>query len=241
MKGWNTKLVATLSLLGALLYSAAFASTISVYPLAADITANTRFQDIQILNTGNTTAYVSTQIYRVDHPGTPAQTFTALSDNPYQVGLIVTPNKMVIPAGQMRIIRALYIGKSAASDVVYEVKLSPVSGQLVAIGSNDKDVSAGIQLIISYGVAVFVRPTTLIPDIEATRNGTALTLKNTGNTTVQIGNCKQCPSLDQCNKVATLAATLYPGNTFHYTLPANLPVLCTREVLQNQYSQFKIN
>lgn len=220
--------------------SSAYASTISVYPLAADITASTRFQDLQVLNEGLDTAYVAIHIYRVNNPGMPDQSFTELADNPYQVGLIVTPNKMVIPTGQMRIARVLYISKSTSSDIIYEVKFTPVSGQLVTVGpSENQNVNAGVQVIISYGVAIFVRPDQLIPSIDAKRQGTDLALTNAGNTTVEVGNCKQCQG-SNCTLIATLATTLYPKNVYHYTLPQDLPVTCTKEVLQNQFSTFTI-
>lgn len=218
----------------------ALASSISVYPMAADLTAAMPYQDLQVQNTGDDTAYVELSIYRLNNAGTPTQNFTELNDNPYQVGLIATPNKMVIPAGQMRMARVLYIGKPASSDIVYEVKLTPVSGQLVTIGTDKTNVTAGVQLIIAYGVAIYVRPVNLNPNINSTRNGTSLTLSNTGNTTVLIGDCKQCVDTS-CTAVPTLNAHLYPGNNAHFTLPKDLPVQCQKEVLQNEFSNFTIH
>ncbi len=212
--------------------SPSFASSISVYPMSADLTGQTRYQDIQVQNTGNDTAYVAITIYLINNPGMPDQSVVKLNDNPYQVGLIVTPNKMVIPQGQMRIARALYIGKSVSQDAVYEVKFTPVSGQLVAIGNSNTDVNAGLELVIAYGVGIIVRPAHLEPQIAATRDGTSLTLTNTGNTTITIGNCTP----DQ-----NIAATLYPGNTQKITLTQASAQNCQEQVLNNHFSAFKIN
>lgn len=207
--------------------------------MTADLTTQSPYQDIQVENDGNDTAYVAITVYRVSNPGQPNQNFTPLGDNPYQIGLIVTPNKMVIPAGQMRIVRALYIGAPVQSDAIYEVKFTPVSGQLVAIG-NTQQVAVGVNVIIAYGVTLFVRPATLHPNINAVRNDKELTLSNIGNTSVLIGNCKQC-SADHCNIPTDVTARLFPGNTVHLTLPQNLPVQCQEEILQNQFNKLTIN
>lgn len=214
------------------LATSAFASSISVYPMSADLTEQNRYQDVQVQNTGSDTAYVAITIYLINNPGMPNQSVTKLSDNPYQVGLIVTPNKMVIPQGQMRIARILYIGQPLSTDAIYEVKFTPVSGQLLAMGGSNQNVSAGLELIIAYGVGVTVRPAQLEPQVNATRDGTKLTLTNKGNTTVTIGNCTPDKSI---------FATLYPGNVKTITLTQDAPQTCQEQVLNNHYSAFKIN
>ncbi len=216
-----------------------FGSSILVYPMTMDLTLQNRYQDVQIQNTGNDTAYVAISIYRVNNPGMQSQSFTALNDNPYQVGLIVTPNKMIIPEGQMRIARILYIGSPISSDAIYEVKFTPVSGQLIAVGNN-QGINAGVELIIAYGASVIVRPANLQPNVIGTRQGTNLILNNTGNTTVLIGNCQQCNG-SHCQKVINLNLRLYPNNTGHFALPQALPVQCQEEVLQNQFLPFNIS
>lgn len=219
----------------------AFASSITVYPLITDLTYQNRYQDIQVNNTGTDTAYVELSIFRVNNPGTPKQSIDTLNDNPYQIGLIATPNKMVIPPGQMRISRVLFIGPPPKTDDIYEVKFTPMSGQLIAVGNaNTKDsIAAGLQLVIAYGVSVFVRPAELDPVIQATRNGTNLTLSNTGNTSVLVGDCRQCSGSD-CEKAIPLTVLLYPGNSKTFTLPQAAPLQCQKEVLQNDFSSFNI-
>lgn len=217
-----------------------FASSISVYPMSSDLTIQDRYNNFQIQNTGGDTAYVQATIYHVENPGMPNQRFVPLVDNPYQVGLIVTPNKMVIPAGEMRVAQALYIGPPVSTDSVYEVKFSPVSGELVAVGSS-KEISAGVELIIAYGTSVIIRPplSALKPHVTAVRNGTTLHLSNTGNTTVTIGNCMQCQQ-KICKKIPELSLQLFPGNTSNFKLSQALPLQCQEEVLKNQFFSFNI-
>jgi len=216
------------------LLSFAYASTITVNPLFASLTFKKRYQDIQVQNAESgkgDTAYVSISIYRVNHPGMPDQSFTKLDDNPYKIGLIVTPNKMVIPSGQMRIARVLYIGKPVDADVLYEVKFTPVSGNLVAIGQDKTNIAAGVELVIAYGVGILVRPVDLNPNVTAVRDGKKVTLSNTGNTTVSIGHC---------TPDKYFFVRLYPGNVKHVTLKTDSAQTCKQEILQNQVSKFEI-
>ena len=220
--------------------SALFASAIAVNPLAVDLNVQNRYQDIQVHNVGNSTAYVKIEVERIDHPGQPDQTFTELNDNPYQIGLIVTPSKVVIPVGQTRIMRALYVGSPPTSDVIYRITIAPVSGDLIAMYSGQTKLSAGMQLIIAYGVTIYARPLILEPHITAVRKGTALSLTNTGNTSVLIASCKQCNAKNICLPVPSVAKRLYPGNHFEATLPEDAPLQCTEGVLQDQFVPFNV-
>lgn len=204
---------------------AIYASAINVYPLEADLSMTHRFEDVKVFNTGNDTAYVEISINRVKNPGLPSQSLIPLQDNPFQVGLIVTPNKMVIPVHQMRIARILYIGDPAKdNDVVYKVRIAPVSGQLIAIGNLDSKVAAGVDLIIAYSINVFVRPIKPILKLVLERKQNQLTIENTGNTNLLLGNCKQCTG-SNCQQF-TMSKRIYVGATVHYTLPVAMPVIC---------------
>ncbi len=213
------------------------ASAISVEPMIADLNYENRFQDIMVHNVGSDTAYVELQIYRLDNPGLPTQKFVTLEDNPLQLGLIATPSKLIVPAGQTRIVRALYLGPPPTSDIVYQVVIKPVTGQLVALASPSSKVTTGVQMIIAYGVTLYMRPINLDYTITAVRKGTALTLTNKGNTTVVVGECQQCTDKDQkkCSIISNLGKTFYPGNTWDFTLPTDAPLTCREEVKQYEY------
>ncbi len=227
-------------MLGAVLHLA-YASAISVTPLEVDLSMQHRYQDIQVHNVGNDTAYVRIDVARIQNPGQPDQQLIQLKDNPYQIGLIVTPSKVVIPVGETRIVRVLYVGKPPVSDVVYRVRISPVTGQLVALYSGDTKLNAGVQLIIAYGVAVYARPVDLHPNVVAERTGTALTLTNSGNTSVLITLCKQCVAgTAKCEALPNLLQRLFPGGSAHITLPKDEPLQCQEEVLHNQFIPFNV-
>jgi P pilus assembly chaperone PapD len=216
-----------------------FASAIAVEPLEVDLNPVNRYQDIQVHNIGSDTAYVQVSVARIDQPGLPTQTLVQLNDNPYQVGLIVTPSKVVIPVGQTRIVRVLYVGEPPTSDIVYHLKIAPVSGQLIALYSGTNKLNAGVQLIVAYGVSVYARPLKLNPQVVAQRDGKDLTLSNTGNTSVLITLCKQC-SGTTCQAVPDLLQRLFPGNIVHLNLPKDAPIQCQEEVLHNQFIPFNV-
>lgn len=231
---YSMRLFRVLLVLGLnLLTLGAYASAINVYPLEADLSFKDRYQDIKVINVGTDTAYVEVQIDLVQNPGLPNQKLLPLQDNPYQVGLIVTPNKMVIPVHQMRLARILYIGDPPTNnDVVYKVRIAPVSGQLVPVGNLNKNVAAGVDLIIAYSINVFIRPIAPAPKLVLLREGTDLTLKNVGNTNFLVGSCKQCAGKN-CGKGIVLSKRMYVGETAHYTLPVAQSVMC-EQIFEDQ-------
>ncbi len=217
-----------------------YASAIAVSPLSVDLSPEARYQDIQVRNVGTDTAYVRVDVARIQNPGQANQTLIQLNDNPYQIGLIVTPSKVVIPVGQTRIVRVLYVGQPPVSDVVYRVKISPVTGELVALYAGKQQLSAGVQLVIAYGVSVYARPLKLQPQAVAKRVGTSLTLSNTGNTSVLITLCKQCTASGSCQSLPDLVKRLFPGNVAQLSLQKAGPLQCQEEILHNQFVPFNI-
>lgn len=204
---------------------ASYASAIDVYPLEANLSFDSRYQDIKVYNVGSDTAYVKVDINLVENPGLPNQKLIPLQDDPYRVGLIVTPNKMVIPVHQMRLARILYIGEPPTNnDVVYKVKISPVAGELIPVGNLGKNVAAGVDLIIAYSINVFIRPLKPAPKLTLVRKDQDLTLQNIGNTNLLVGTCKQC--IGKNCKSEVLSKRMYVGETYHYTLPLAAPVTC---------------
>lgn len=225
MKGWNTNLLATLSLLGALLYSAAFASPISVYPLAADITANTRFQDIQILNTGNTTAYVKITPNLVQNPssGTPTLTPYQSGDNPQTFGLMVSPLKAAIAANSERGIRIVSLNKAPAKDALYYVVVSPVKAPTTTdVSADGAKINVNVDVGVSYSVKVMVLAANPEPNVSVKVNGNNVSVTNTGNSYMSLRSgqlCdksgKNCQSLSEANSYHVV----YAGDTWNFTLP----------------------
>ena len=228
-------------LLLGILIQEAHASAITVYPLSVDLNSETRYQDIQVHNVGNDTAYVKINVSKIQDPGQADQKLIQLQDNPYQIGLIVTPSKVVIPVGQTRIVRVLYVGEPVTSDILYRVEISPVTGQLVSMYSGGKQLNAGVQLIIAYGVTVYARPLKLEPNVVAQRNGTSLSLHNTGNTSVLITLCKQCETDEtHCTALPDLIKRLFPGSAVEVSLPKDGPLQCQEEIVRDQFVPFNI-
>ena len=204
----------------------AHGSAINVYPLELNLNYQDRFHDVEVYNIGKDKAYVNLDISLIEHPGLPEQKELPLEDNPYQVGLIVTPNKMVIPPGQMRIARMLFIGEPPKQDLMYKVRIAPATGQYMAV-SDRKGVVAGVNVIIAYSVNVYMRPLKPVVKVTITRIDHDLIFNNQGNTNVLIGNCQQCPDKNPENcKNFGLSKRIYAGAVYHYQVPELLPVTC---------------
>ena len=220
--------------------SLAYASHINVQPLLTSMKPSQHYVDLYVKNVGNDRAYVTVKVSRVFNPGMPDQKVTPLKDDPYGIGLIASPSKLIIPPGQIRHVRLLYIqNKPIKQDQVFYIVTSPAEGQLMQVAeakegdkAATKVAKSGLQVILAYKTKLFVRPEDARAKIVSQRDGKQLILKNEGNTNVYLGKFKQCEG-KQCTQLPALAYRLYAGNTEKITLPKAQPVTFT-QVLDDQ-------
>jgi P pilus assembly chaperone PapD len=215
------------------LTSFALAAQINVTPLSMDFTpTGEKFADISVMNTSQDMAYVKVELTRVDHPGMPNQTTVSLQNNPEDFGLVASPTKLAIPAQQLRRVRILPLIKDNTEDVYYQVKITPVSGELQSLLSPDKAIAAGVQIIVGYEVKVFVRPQKAQAIVSINRIGNQVTVTNTGNSNVLLYNGQQCnATATACTPLANPAHRLFAGNTWSFTLDHVGPVEFTETFL----------
>ncbi len=197
-----------------------FAAQINVSPLSVDfMPQGEKFADIQVMNTSQETAYVQIQLTRIDHPGMPNQTVVPFNNDPQTFGLMASPNKVAIPAQQLRRIRLLPLVKNNMQDVYFQVKVTPVSGEIESLLSPDKKISAGVQIIVGYEVKVFVRPPNAQAVVSISRNSNQVTVSNTGNSSILLSNGQQCDTTSQkCTPIANPTHRLFSGNTWNFTV-----------------------
>ncbi len=211
--------------------SLAYASHINVQPLLTSMKPSQHYVDLYVKNVGSDRAYVVIKVYRVFNPGMPDQKVTLLKDDPYGIGLIASPSKLIIPPGQIRHVRLLYIeAKPIKRDQVFYIISSPAEGELVQVaeaGKNNKTskrvARSGLQVILAYKTKLFVRPENARPKIVYHREGKSLTIKNEGNTNVYLGKFEQCAG-KQCKRLPGLIRRMYAGNVWKVTLPKAAPV-----------------
>ena len=143
-------------------------------------------QDVVVHNSGNDPLYVQVEPFIIQNPGTEQQTREAFTD-PRKAGLLVTPNKLVIPAKGTKRVRFVNLKPVDENERIYRVVLKPVVGEVTG-------ESSGIKVLIAYEVLLLVQPTNPEPNLITRREGNSLHFHNAGNVNVLLREGTQCPA-----------------------------------------------
>ena len=175
-------------------------------------------QDVVVKNNDNKPLYIKVTPYSIINPGTDKQSREKII-NPKKSGLLVSPNKLVVPPHGKKLIRILNLDPKRHQHGVYRIAVEPVAGKLVG-------EKTGLKILIGYELLVLAQPKNPQPKLVAKRNGRSLKLGNEGNTDIYMMEGKQCPSKDTKAKDCTLlrSGRLYPGNEWTISLPHDQPV-----------------
>ncbi len=175
-------------------------------------------QDITVSNTGEQPLYIQVTPYAIEHPGTTRQKREKIVD-PRKAGLLVSPNKLVVPPGGKKRVRFVNLDPARTEEGVFRVTIEPVAGKLQASDT-------GIKVMVGYEVLVLAQPKNPTPDIVATREGSRLVLRNNGNTNAYLFRGRQCssPQTDVESCTSLRDRRLYPGNEWVLELPHDGPV-----------------
>lgn len=175
-------------------------------------------EDLEIQNVGDTPLYVQITPKIVRNPGTDEQV-REVFDNPKEAGLLVSPNKLIVPPKGRKLLRFVNLNKNAQEERVYRVSVTPVVGNLSA-------KQPGVKLLIGYEVLVLVHPANGDFELVHERKAKRLTISNHGNQNVLLRKGTQCaPGVeDQALCTQITGKRLYPGNTWTTELEKDLPV-----------------
>lgn len=173
-------------------------------------------QDIDIWNDGTEVSYVTIEPAEIVSPGHPGETRTPITD-PGVGGLLVTPQRLILQPGEHKLIRIAAIVPRGATDRIYRVAVKPVAGPVSA------PVTA-LKLLIGYDVLVIYRPAQPTVKVVGERNGNVLTLRNAGNSNVEVYEGKQCDPARPTVCVTLPAKRLYAGQVWQQTLTMAGPV-----------------
>jgi P pilus assembly chaperone PapD len=234
----NTKKCLSAMALCALLsiVSQVYADSVMVSPLQVDFApGQPNFADLMVSNTGQTIAYIETQIEKIQDPGTANQHLVPLLNNPLQIGLVASPEKIVLHPGYSQVVRLLSLVHGNSQDEVYQVNITPVTNALEAGDDGSGKAQSGISVTIAYRVLVFVRPENPKPNIIMTRDGVHVTVTNTGNTNAYLELAKQCTSVNNCIDLP-FSRRMYSGNVWQFDLPNAAPVQFTANYLKQSYT-----
>ena len=169
-----------------------------------------RAADIEIYNDSKDRMFVSVEPREIIDAGLDRER-PRLSPDPEQLGLLVSPRRLVIEPHQRRRLRIAVIGPVPPRERVYRVTVKPVSGEVT--GSE-----TGLKMLIGYDLLVLVRPPATGPRLDVVRTGDVLTITNHGDASVELAEGKQCKGDDQdCQLLPS--KRLYSGASWRQLLP----------------------
>lgn len=197
----------------ALLPAAPASAELAVSQLVVELKPGaSRTADIEIYNDSDERSFVSVEPREIVDVGLD-QEKARFAPDPEQLGLLVTPRRLVIEPHQRRRLRIATIGPVPARERVYRVTIKPVSGNVTG------EVS-GLKLLIGYDLLVLVRPTATKPMLDVVRTGKALKIVNRGNASVELADGKQCDEAgNNCQKLP--GKRLYAGASWQQSLPTS--------------------
>lgn len=175
-------------------------------------------EDIEIENPTSEPMYIKVAPSIVRFPGTENEAREPIT-NPKDAGLLVSPNKLVIPPGGRKLVRFVNLRPNASQEHVYRVAITPVVNEV-------KANATGVKILIGYEVLVLTQPIDARPELIAERSGRTLSFRNEGNTNVLLREGYQCPfetdDKEQCEPLT--GKRIYPGNQWSVNLPLDQPV-----------------
>ena len=185
-------------------------------------------QDVEISNAGEDTLYIEIQPDVVSEPGTDNEARSRIRD-PRESGLLVTPNKMVLPPGATKVIRLVKVGQ-VDRERIYRIAARPISSGVEA-------TQTGLKIMVGYEILAIVYPNRPKPALVVERNGRNLMVRNDGNTNVLLREGYQCaePRMphEECTRLP--GRRIYPGNQWITELPEDLPITYYQSVGTKNY------
>ena len=197
-------------------------------PLSADMILNKSIiyfepgeanrEDLEIHNPTSNPLYIKITPKIVRNPGTDTQA-REIYDNPKEAGLLVSPNKLIVPPNSRKLLRIVNLQPGATNERVYRISVTPVAGELEANKS-------GVKILIGYEVLVIVHPAKGNYELTHEIAGNTLNITNQGTQNVLLRKGKQCPPDTEDENLCEhyQGKRLYPGNTWSVDLANSNPV-----------------
>ena len=174
-------------------------------------------EDVEIFNPSNAPLYVQIEPKEVLEAGSVEEERRLIQD-PREAGLLVTPNKLVIPPGATKVVRMVKLG-AYDKERVYRIGAKPIVDGI-------ESETSGLKILVGYEILAIAYPSEADPNLNVRRNGKKLIFENAGNANVLLREGYQCanPNMDKEECTALPGKRLYPGNIWELDLPEDLPV-----------------
>ena len=168
-------------------------------------------KDVEVWNNSDERSYVEISPAEILNPGSPAERRVQEAD-PEKLGLLVSPNRMILEPGQRKVVRIAEISAEQDRERVYRITVKPVVGNL----SGDH---SGLKVLVGYDILAIVRPSAPVSRISGSRQGKSLIIRNDGNSSAELINGRQCDPGGRC--VNLPGKRLYAGSNWTQELPGN--------------------
>ncbi len=179
-----------------------------------------RRSDLLVLNESDDRYYINVESFEILGAGTEDEERVTYAD-PAKLGLLVTPNRIILDPGQARSLRVVRVDEDLAKDRTYRIRVEPKVGKITAEGMTE-DKGMVVKLLVAYEVLVTSRPKGAKYDIDSVRNGNVLTITNTGTSNILVFDIDACgsdaPENAPCGSLGN--KRIYPGQSWDVTLPS---------------------
>ena len=176
-------------------------------------------EDVLLRNESDRRYYISVEPAEIMNPGMPDEARIE-HQNPEDLGLLISPNRLILEPGEFRALRIVSINDEPVRDRVYRIRVTPKIGTISAEEGAEEDRNANLVVLMAYDLLVIVRPPQGKADVHAQRTGEKIVLSNTGNTNTLLIDGTACPPEGQDWDCVTLPDTrLYAGAKAEFDLP----------------------
>lgn len=189
----KTKTWLSAAVMAASLSPATASANLKLSDFYIDLHENGRSDSIYASNLGKETMYVKISVVEVIAPNTDQQEIRKISD-PKQLGLLVSPQRLVVKPGEEGRIRMVALSEPE-EDRFYKITVEPVVGEL------QTNEQIGVKVLVGYSAWAYIRPKGKAPAVTGRRVGKKLILTNSGGTLGQMMAGKICPASSSCEKI----------------------------------------
>ena len=163
--------------------------------------------DLVVRNESQDVYYVTVSVDEIIAPGT-AEEKRVRGTDPEQMGLLVTPNRLVLRPNDMRAIRVVSLNNALDRDRVYRVSVVPQVGELSVDQSEANEKAIAIKVLAAFDVLVTARPQKPAQQLNSTHDGNWMTIANQGNSNILLLDGEVCPPKDGALSAETKAEFL---------------------------------
>jgi hypothetical protein len=166
--------------------------------------------DIEVHNSGEDRMYVLVEPAEILNAGLANELRVPLGP-PSESGMFVSPQRIILEAGERRLVRIAATGGRPSSDRIFRVRIRPVVGEVVS----QEDA---LKVLVGYDALVLYRATKKEGTLDIVRSERALSFVNRSNSATEVFGGQQCNADgDECHDLP--GNRLYPGETWSIELP----------------------